>query len=86
MIRRCATSFAGRANLHYIRSHIPHLSSLLAEDLESVCEHAEVLVIGKRDDDARRAVDLTRGKAKVVDLVRLADGGRSANGYDGICW
>jgi GDP-mannose 6-dehydrogenase len=74
------------ANLHYVRSHIPHLSSLLAEDLESVCDHAEVLVIGKRDDDSRRAVDLTRGKAKVIDLVRLTDGGRSANGYDGICW
>jgi GDP-mannose 6-dehydrogenase len=74
------------ANLHYVRSHIPHLSSLLEEDLESVCNHAEVLVIGKRDSDAVRAVDLTRGKAKVVDLVRLAANDRSSGGYDGICW
>jgi GDP-mannose 6-dehydrogenase len=74
------------ANLHYVRSHIPHLSTLLADDLESVCDHAEVLVIGKRDDDARRAVERTRGKATVVDLVRLANGAKSTAGYDGICW
>lgn len=74
------------ANLHYIRSHIPHLSSLLVDDLSAMCDHAEVLVIGKRDEDAKRAVEMTNGKAKVIDLVRLAEGRNSHDGYHGICW
>ena len=40
----------------------PHLSTLLADDIETVCAHAEILVIGNRDEAAKRALDLVEGK------------------------
>jgi GDP-mannose 6-dehydrogenase len=74
------------ANLHYVRSHIPHLSTLLADDIETVCNHAEILVIGNKDVGARRALELSRGKVPVIDLVRVDPIERSNGTYGGICW
>jgi GDP-mannose 6-dehydrogenase len=74
------------ANLHYARSHIPHLSTLLADDVETVCEHAEVLVVGCQGAAARKALELCRGKIPVVDLVRVDAASRADGRYDGICW
>ena len=53
---------------------------------KSVCDHAEVLVIGKRDAAAKRALDLVRGKVPIVDLVRVDAANRRDDLYDGICW
>jgi len=74
------------ANLHYVRSHIPHLSTLLAEDVESVFEHADVIVVGNKDEASMRAVELARGKKPVIDLVRLQQSSVSDELYHGICW
>jgi len=74
------------ANLHYVRSHIPHLSTLLADDIETVCDHAEVLVVGYQGAAAKRALELCRGKIPVVDLVRVDPASRRDGRYDGICW
>lgn len=74
------------ANLHYVRSHIPHLSTLLADDIESVCAHAEILVIGNKDAAAKRALELVQGRKPVVDLVRIEPASRRDGLYDGICW
>ena len=74
------------ANLHYARSHIPHLSTLLADDIESVCEHADLLVIGNRDSAAKRALELVGGKKPVVDLVRVEQVSLRNGLYNGICW
>jgi len=74
------------ANLHFARSHIPHLSTLLADDIESVCDHADLLVIGNRDKAAERAIDLVGGKKPVVDLVRVEQASRRNGLYNGICW
>jgi GDP-mannose 6-dehydrogenase len=74
------------ANLHYVRSHIPHLSTLLAADVDAVCDHAEVLVVGAAGAAARRAVERCRGKIPVVDLVRVDAASRHHGGYYGICW
>ena len=64
------------ANRRYIEEEIPHISSLMCDDLDDVLAHAEVLVIGNTDEDAVRAatggrqtigivIDLTRGCASV---------------------
>jgi GDP-mannose 6-dehydrogenase len=74
------------ANLHYVRSHIPHLSTLLAEDIETVCAHAEILVIGNKDAAAKRAIELVQGQKPIVDLVRVETASRRDELYDGICW
>jgi GDP-mannose 6-dehydrogenase len=73
------------ANLHYVRSHIPHLSALLQETIEDVVDHAEMLVIGSGDAAAKQAMALARGKP-VVDLVRLPRETEDSGLYHGICW
>jgi GDP-mannose 6-dehydrogenase len=58
------------ANREYIEQQLPHVASLLTDDLEQVLEHAEALVIGNGDEDATRALTLVRRDQPVIDLTR----------------
>jgi GDP-mannose 6-dehydrogenase len=72
------------ANSSYVRARIPHLSTLLSEDVDEVIGHAETVVIYNRHE-AERVANALEGKS-VVDLVRF-DAQRRSNGqYQGICW
>ena len=44
------------ANRRYIETEIPHISSLMCEDLGTLVEHADVLVIATNGPDSARAV------------------------------
>jgi GDP-mannose 6-dehydrogenase len=57
------------ANRRYIEEEIPHISSLMCDDLDAVLAHAEVLVIGNTDEDAARAAAAS-DRHIVVDLTR----------------
>jgi GDP-mannose 6-dehydrogenase len=67
------------ANRRYIEAEIPHIASLLCEDVGVLVRHAEVLVIGGGSEDAAMAleaapphvtrIDLTRGMVKPVAAV-----------------
>src|SRR5581483_5560844 len=43
------------ANRRYIEKEIPHISSLMCDDIETLIDHAEVIVIGRGGEDAARA-------------------------------
>jgi GDP-mannose 6-dehydrogenase len=58
------------ANRRYIEEEIPHIASLMCESVEQLVEHAEVLVLGNDDADARRALAAARPDQIVVDLTR----------------
>jgi len=75
------------ANLHFIRSTIPHLAELLVDDIDEVVEHADTLVIGNGDSRFRPyANGASRGRA-VIDLVRIDRSLRTDNvNYEGLCW
>jgi GDP-mannose 6-dehydrogenase len=60
------------ANRRYIEKEIPHISSLMCDDLETLVEHSEVIVIGSPGEDAARAVAHCRPDQTVVDLTRGA--------------
>jgi GDP-mannose 6-dehydrogenase len=60
------------ANRRYIEEEIPHIASLMCENVEAVVEHAEVLVIGNVSDEASRALAAARPDQEVVDLTRGA--------------
>jgi len=60
------------ANRRYIEKEIPHITSLMCEDIETLLEDAEVIVIGSPGDDAVRAVAQCRADQVVVDLTRGA--------------
>ena len=60
----------GGANRRYIEEEIPHIASLMCDRLETILEHAEVLVVGNGGEDARRGLASARPDQAVVDLTR----------------
>jgi GDP-mannose 6-dehydrogenase len=74
------------ANREYIEREIPHISSLLRDDLHHVIENAEVVVIGKKSEEYQVIHDYLRDGRTVIDLVRLLEGRDRPQFYQGICW
>ncbi|MGE1084550.1 nucleotide sugar dehydrogenase [Pseudomonas shirazensis] len=72
------------ANRDYIESVIPHVSSLLQNDLEQVIAEADVIVLGNNDERFASALQNNDGK-QVIDLVGFMDG-VSDEQRQGICW
>jgi GDP-mannose 6-dehydrogenase len=58
------------ANRRYIEEEIPHIASLLCEDVEALVKHAEVLVIGNAGEEALRALAAAGPDHIVIDLTR----------------
>lgn len=74
------------ANRDYILNHIPHISKLMAQSIDEVIEHAEVLVIGNSDPQFAEVVKNLSDDTSVVDLVRIVDPSEGSKTYQGICW
>ncbi len=72
------------ANKEFIETGIPHISSLMRRELQEVIDNAEVIIIGKRDEEFR-AVAGASGRC-VIDLVRLIEREENREDYQGICW
>jgi GDP-mannose 6-dehydrogenase len=60
------------ANRRYIEEEIPHIASLMCEDVQTLLEHAEVLVIGSASQEAAQALAAIGPEHVVVDLTRGA--------------
>jgi nucleotide sugar dehydrogenase len=60
------------ANRRYIIEEIPHISSLMSDDLDELVAHADVLVIGSDDREAEALMDRARASQIVIDLTRGA--------------
>jgi len=75
------------ANREYIESRLPHLGELLSNSVSDVMAHAEVCVIGCRDDAVLAAL-AEPDERVIVDLVRLPDAElrRERPGYVGLGW
>ena len=58
------------ANRRYIEEEIPHISSLMCENVEDLLSHAEVIVIGNADAEAAAALDAATPRQVVIDLTR----------------
>ncbi len=75
------------ANKEYITNQIPHLSSLLCEDIDEVLEHSDVIVVGNNAPEFGEALKRTRPDQTIVDLVRVkTDRAEIPGQYQGICW
>ena len=75
------------ANREYIDARVPHLAQLLGDDIDAVKDHAEVLIVGNKDEAVLAAVK-DPGDRIVIDLVRLPDAEqrRGKPGYVGLGW
>jgi GDP-mannose 6-dehydrogenase len=82
--------FLGRligSNRDYIEQVIPHIGSLLENDLEQIIRCADVVVIGTRGISRDRIQSHLRPHHVVIDLVNLEKSRRPAAAqYEGICW
>ncbi len=60
------------ANRRYIEEEIPHIAAVMCDDVETLLERTEVLVIGGVSQDAARALEEAGPDQVVIDLTRGA--------------
>jgi GDP-mannose 6-dehydrogenase len=74
-------------NKQFIERTLPHIASLMRPSLAEVTNHAEVLVICKKQPDFETVLANVDGQFTVIDLVRLFQNGiKRPTFYEGICW
>ncbi len=75
------------SNRDYIEQTIPHIGSLLENDLAKILSDAEVVVVGTRGISRDQLQPYLRPDHVVLDLVNLEKDRRPAAAkYEGICW
>lgn len=76
------------ANRAYIDERLPHVGDLLTDDIDTVLEHGEVLIIGSSAPEVVEAVSRAGAQRLIIDLVRLPDAAqlRGTPTYQGIGW
>jgi GDP-mannose 6-dehydrogenase len=73
------------ANRDFILNRIPHISKLMADNIDSVLKHGQTLVIGNNDPEFRTVPERLQAGQCVVDFARVP-GFTSINGrYESIC-
>jgi GDP-mannose 6-dehydrogenase len=75
------------ANRSYVETHLPHIADLLVSSADEVLEHAELCVVGSKDESIADTIARADGRI-VIDLVRLpgAEELRRNDRYVGIGW
>src|SRR6185369_1565111 len=71
-------------NKEYIEIHIPHLTEFIKDNIEEVCESAEVIIIGNKSTEFKAVFDLVTPSQIIIDLVRLDEKKISSDNYVGI--
>ena len=75
------------ANKRYIEQEIPHISSLIDDNIEDMINASDVIVIGNVSDEFREALKTLDADKTVIDLVRIADDSSIIKAsYEGVCW
>jgi GDP-mannose 6-dehydrogenase len=75
------------ANRRFIEQHVPHIGSLMREDIESVIAESEVLVVGLNDRKIFEAlVRHVRADQIIVDLVNIPRREALHAKLLGLCW
>jgi GDP-mannose 6-dehydrogenase len=60
------------ANRRYIEEEIPHIASLMCDNVEALLQHSEVVVIGNASEEASEAAKRAGERQIVIDLTRGA--------------
>ena len=75
------------ANRRYIEQHLPHIGSLIRNDIAEVIAGSDVLVVGLGDAGVVAALaQHTRPEQTIIDLVNIADRRALRGEYVGLCW
>ena len=75
------------ANRRYIEQHLPHIGSLIRNDIAEVIAGSDVLVVGLGDAGVVAALaQHIRPEQTVIDLINIADRAALRGEYVGLCW
>jgi len=75
------------ANRRYIEESIPHIGSLMSDDLAAMIDEAQVLVVGQGSETVLAQLrQRCRPDHFILDLVRLSNPEQLAGTYRGVCW
>lgn len=75
------------ANRSFIESHIPHIGSLLCDDIREMIDPSEVILVGLQQPVLDSALQArVRADQHVIDLVNLPNRDLLRCQYEGACW
>lgn len=72
-------------NKDFIQAKIPHLQTFITDDLDSVMDTCELIVVTNPEEEFKGILDKYPGKT-IIDLVRLWDEVDYDGQYEGISW
>lgn len=75
------------ANKLYLESSIPHIASLMCDNVQEVISHADVVIVGVNDkptiEEFHKHVEQ---RHHILDLVNFRDNETVKGSYTGVCW
>lgn len=75
------------SNKRFIEEVIPHIGSLLTDDLDEVCRFADTIVVGHRNKEIETALKRNAESIeRTVDLVGIESKYVDSSQYFGVCW
>lgn len=74
------------ANKEYIEREIPHLASLMVEDLPAAVGHGEVLLVGNNSPEFAKIPEWMRPDQHLIDLFGITALESLGSRYRGIAW
>ena len=73
------------SNKHFIEKMIPHIESLLTQDLSAVLDHGDIIVVGQRHSELQSML-AERDRKRVIDLVGVDELNPGDDSYCGVSW
>lgn len=74
------------SNKLFIESKLPHLTSLLSNDISTIINHAEIMVVTYGGREFKNIIDNVNKTTTVIDLSGLIKNVKKEMNYEGICW
>ena len=73
-------------NKAYIDARIPHLSKLIVDDIETLLQESEVIIVNNKEQAYTDALIGLMSDKPIIDLARLGDEIRRKPNYKGVNW
>ncbi len=74
------------ANKRYLDETIPHVTSLMESSVSEVMDKSDLVIISKKTDPFKKAIEGLKHDVFVVDLVRIFADYKGRPNYEGISW
>lgn len=74
------------ANRAYIDATIPHIASLMVNNVDQIITDCDVIVVGNKASEYKGVFGNLRDDQTMIDLVRIVSSESSTSHYQGIAW